>query len=86
MPLPGGTTEKATRQRVGVVDAVVASGDVAAAGFGGRIAIPMMTSTTPRTAAIAATPKATTEVNREAWRKDAFISVARFGSVLGSSA
>ena len=35
---------------------------------------------------MAATPKATTDVNSEAWRKDAFIMVARLGSVLGSSA
>ena len=35
---------------------------------------------------MAATPNATTEVNRDAWRKDAFMTVARLGSVWGSSA
>jgi hypothetical protein len=51
-----------------------------------RSAKPMTMKTAPTTAAMAATPNATTEVNSEAWRKDAFMTVVRLGSVWGSSA
>lgn len=51
-----------------------------------RNAPPIRRNTTPRPAAIAATPKATTEVNNDACRNDAVITVCRFGSSWGSCA
>ena len=47
---------------------------------------PISASTSPSTNAIAATPKATTDVNRLACRKDAVMTESRAGSSCGSSA
>jgi hypothetical protein len=46
----------------------------------------MSTNTMPRPIASTATPKATTDVNSDACRNDAVITVCRFGSSGGSSA
>ena len=54
--------------------------------MGARNANPINVRTIPRTNAMAATPKATTEVNREACRNAESIAVARFGSSWASSA
>ena len=50
------------------------------------MAQPRRISRSPSTVAIAATPKATTDVNRLACRNDAVITVSRLGSSCGSSA
>jgi hypothetical protein len=41
---------------------------------------PIRMNSTPMAMAMAANPKATTEVNREAWRNEAVIAVWRLGS------
>ena len=53
---------------------------------GVRKANPIRVSTMPRTTAMAATPKATTEVNSEACRNEESIATARLGSFWSSSA
>ena len=49
-------------------------------------ATPMKTNRTPIPTAIAATPKATTDVNNEARRNDEVMAVSRSGSSLSNSA
>ena len=58
----------------------------AAARFGSRIASPNMMKTMPTAIAMAATPKATTEVNSDACRNEEVIAVLRLGSSRSSSA
>ena len=66
-------------------DLLVAGAVAPAATVGiARSAKPMTTKTAPTTAAMAATPNATTEVNSEARRNDASITVSREGSSRGS--
>ena len=63
-----------------------AAGEGAVDATGARSAKPIMTITIPSTNAMAARPKATTEVNSEAYRNAESMAVARSGSSRSSSA